>query len=35
MSPEDVHTPGIFVNKVVLVARHPKQVEIGSTGRPK
>lgn len=35
ISPEDVHTPGIFVNKVVLVARHPKQVEIASTGRPK
>ncbi len=28
IDPEDVHTPGIFVDRVVHIARHPKLVEI-------
>jgi 3-oxoadipate CoA-transferase, alpha subunit len=30
ISPEDVHTPGIFVDRVVEVPRHPKFLEIES-----
>src|SRR5271170_642713 len=33
IDPEDVHTPGIFVNHVVEVARHPKYLEITTEGR--
>jgi 3-oxoadipate CoA-transferase alpha subunit len=33
IDPEDVHTPGIFVNHVVEVVRHPKYLEITTEGR--
>ncbi len=29
IDPEDIHTPGIFVDKLVHLPRHPKLVEIG------
>lgn len=33
IDPEDIHTPGIFVNHVVQIARHPKYLEMTSSGR--
>jgi 3-oxoadipate CoA-transferase alpha subunit len=33
IDPEDVHTPGIFVDHVVEVARHPEYLKIGAEGR--
>ena len=33
LGPEDIHTPGIFVDRVVEVVRHPKYLEITTEGR--
>ena len=33
IDPEDVHTPGIFVDHVVEVARHPEYLKIATEGR--
>ncbi|HEY6904014.1 MAG TPA: CoA-transferase, partial [Candidatus Acidoferrales bacterium] len=33
LDPEDIHTPGIFVDRVVEVVRHPKYLEITTEGR--
>jgi 3-oxoadipate CoA-transferase alpha subunit len=33
IDPEDVHTQGIFVDRVVEVVRHPKYLEITTEGR--
>jgi 3-oxoadipate CoA-transferase alpha subunit len=35
MDPDDVHTPGIFVDHVVQVARHPRLLEIEARGEEK
>jgi len=32
MDPDDIHTPGIFVNHVVHIARHPRLLEIETRG---
>ena len=33
IDPEDVHTPGIFVDHVVEVVRHPEYLKITTEGR--
>jgi 3-oxoadipate CoA-transferase, alpha subunit len=33
LGPEDIHTPGIFVNHVVEIVRHPKYLEVTTVGR--
>ncbi len=33
ISPEDVHVPGIFVDRIVQVARHPMQTLAATVGR--
>ena len=35
LDPEEVHTPGIFVDRVVQVARHPRLREVETPGREK
>ena len=33
LGPEEIHTPGIFVDRVVEVVRHPKYLEVTTVGR--
>jgi 3-oxoadipate CoA-transferase alpha subunit len=35
LDPEEIHTPGIFVDHVVQVARHPRLLEVESPSREK
>ncbi len=35
LDPEEVHTPGIFVDRVVQVGRHPRLREVETPGREK
>jgi 3-oxoadipate CoA-transferase alpha subunit len=35
IDPEDVHTPGVFVDHVVQVARHPRLLEVESSNQEK
>lgn len=33
LGPEEIHTPGIFVDRLVEVVRHPKYLEVTTVGR--
>jgi 3-oxoadipate CoA-transferase alpha subunit len=35
IDPEDVHTPGVFVDHVIQVARHPRLLEVESSSQEK